>query len=92
MHILLFKDLSYLAPPVYVFCLSAASHVMANLDQVAQHQLWRAIAPPPWLGQAGRVAISLALHAEHRIRLPSLGTGNNGPRLSINGDVASSAL
>ena len=55
-------------------------------------QSWRAIAPPPWLGQAGRVATSRALHAEHRIRLPSSGTGNSGPRLSINDEVATSAL
>ena len=55
-------------------------------------QSWRAIAPPPWLGQAGRVATSRALHAEHRIKLPSSGTGNSGPRLSINDEVATSAL
>ena len=55
-------------------------------------QSCRAIAPPPWFGQAGRVATSRALHAEHRIRLPSSGTGNSGPRLPINDEVATSAL
>ena len=63
-----------------------------DTSQSFWHQSWRAIAPPPWLGQAGRVETSRALHAEHRIRLPSSGTGNSGPKLSINDDVVTSAL
>ncbi len=46
----------------------------------------------PMTCHAGRVAISRASHAEHRIRLPSSGTGNRGPRQSINGAVSSFAL
>ena len=106
MAFLSLKDLSYPAPPVHVFwfpsfatrllpdCCSRCHGVggQAVHQQSFWDQSWRAIAPPPWLGQAGRVATSRAPQAEHRIRLPSSGTGNNGPRLSINDDDASSAL
>ena len=106
MAFLSLKDLSYPAPPVHVFwfpsfatrllpdCCSRCHGVggQAVHQQSFWDQSWRAIAPPPWLGQAGRVATSRALHAEHRIRPPSSGTGNSGPKPSINDEVATSAL
>ena len=90
LHLLFLKDLSYPASPVHV--LLPGHRLAGGASQSFWDQLWRAIAPPPWLGQAGRVTTSRAPHAEHRIRLPSSGTGNSGPRLSINNGVATSAL
>ena len=79
-------------PFAMVLVLLPGCRFAGDTSQSFWYQSWRAIAPPPWLGQAGRVATSRALHAEQRIRLPSSGTGNIEPRLSINDEVATSAL